>query len=209
MTKAVFVVRVDNFLPKLCVLTIPTIKAYADKIKADYIEITERKFPDFPPTYEKMQIYELGKNYDHCLLIDADFLIHPDAPDFTAGIFPGYVGFLDGFAADLYFELDKYFKADGRNVGLAANFVLTDQATHKLWEPLAEPWSVARTKTKREFIIDEYCLSRNLAKYKLKFTGLNYSDKIKHHFQHLGVGGDGQTGYLEKAREILELWKRG
>ena len=42
MTKAVFVVRVDNFLPKLCVLTIPTIKAYADKIKADYIEITER-----------------------------------------------------------------------------------------------------------------------------------------------------------------------
>lgn len=208
MTKAVFVVRVDNFLPELCALTIPTIKAYADKIGADYLEITERKWPAFPPTYEKIQVYDLGKNYDQCLLIDADFLIHRDAPDFTAGISPGYVGFLFSYDADSFFALDEYFKADGRNIGIAANFVLTDRATHQLWEPLAESWEVARKKIKREFIIDEYCLSRNLAKYKLKFTGLNYSNTIKYYFNHLGVGSGGVGEPVARAKKIIDSWSK-
>lgn len=187
MKKAVFTVIVDDYMPELCARTIPTIRAYAEKIGADYIIIQDRKYPDFPPTYEKMQIFELGQDYDFCLLIDADFIIDINAPDFTLGILPGYVGVMEAFNADNMFEMDEYFKNDGRNLGLVSNFVLTDRQTHKLWEPLNMTWDEARIKTKREFIIDEYTISRNLAKYKLNFTGLNYDDEIKKLFHHIGA----------------------
>lgn len=187
MSKAVFTVLVDNYQPELCKKTIPTIKAYAEKVGAEYIIIDKRKYPDFPPTYEKMQIYELGKNYDYCILIDADFLVDKEAPDFTEGISPGYVGVLEAFDADELFIKDEYFLADGRDIGLVSSLVVTDKETHKLWEPLNMTWAEARLKTKREFIIDEYCLSRNLAKYGFKFTGLNYNDEIKKLFYHIGA----------------------
>lgn len=187
MKKAVFTVIVDNYRPDICAQTIPTIKAYADKIGADHIIISERKFPEWPATYEKMQIFELGKDYDHCLLIDADMVVAENAPDFTHGILPGFVGVLEAFNADTLFEKDEYFVKDGRNIGLASNLVLTDKETHRLWEPLEMTWEEARKKTEREFIIDEYCLSRNLAKYGFKFTGLNYNDDVMKLFSHLGV----------------------
>jgi len=185
--KAVFTVIVDNYMPELCSYTVPTIKEYAERIGAEHIIIDQRKFPDFPPTYEKMQIFELGKKFDHCILVDADMEIDMEAPDFTTGISPGYVGALEAFDASNMFVMDEFFKRDGRNIGIASNFVVTDRATHKLWEPLNMPWSEARQRTKREFIIDEYCISRNLAKYGLKFTGLNYSDQVKSLFNHIGA----------------------
>jgi alpha-N-acetylglucosamine transferase len=187
MKKAVFTVIVDNYKPDMCAQTIPTIKAYADKISADYIIIDKRTYPDFPPTYEKMQIYELGQGYDFCILIDADFIIDKNAPDFTVGILPNYVGVMEAFNADNMFEMDEYFKQDGRNIGLVSNFVITDKNTHRLWEPLGIEWAEAKKKTKREFIIDEYTISRNLAKYKFNFTGLNYNDDIKKLFYHIGA----------------------
>lgn len=187
MKKAVFTVLVDNYNPELCRKTIPTIRAYADKIGAEYIIIDKRKYPDFPPTYEKMQIYELGRGFDYCILIDADFIVDKNAPDFTEGISPGYVGVLEAFDADAQFSKDECFIKDGRNIGLVSSLVVTDKKTHKAWEPLDLTWEEARQRTKREFIIDEYCLSRNLAKYGFKFTGLNYNDEIKKLFYHLGA----------------------
>ena len=187
MKKGIFTVVVDNYRPDICEKTLPTIKSYADKIGAEHIIISGRKFPEWPATYEKMQIFELGKNYDFCILIDADMMVASNAPDFTTGILPGYVGVLEAFNADNLFQKDEYFIKDGRNIGLASNFVITDKETHKLWEPLDMAWEEARKKTKREFIIDEYCLSRNLAKYGFKFTGLNYSDEVVWLFHHLGA----------------------
>lgn len=203
MKKIVFVVRVDDYFPELCEITTSTIKHYADKIGAEYREIRERKFLDFPPTYEKMQIFELGKNYDFCLLIDADFVIHKDAPDFTMGILPGYVGFLFGFNADTMFEIDDVFMKDGRNIGIASNFVLTDRLTHNLWKPLDISWAEAKTKTKREFIIDEYCLSRNFAEHRFNFTGLNYCEEIKYLFRHIGVSEKDKYSCLSEARSYI------
>ncbi len=187
MKKAVFTVMVDNYLPDICKVTLPTINAYANKICANHIIINKRQYPDFPPTYEKMQIHELGKTYDYCILIDADMIIDSKAPDFTTGMLPGYVGIFEAFDADKLFEMDKYFRQDKRKVGIASNFVITDRITHNLWEPLEFDWNIARTKTKREFIIDEYCLSRNLAKYNFKFTGLLYNKEISKLFNHLGA----------------------
>lgn len=188
MKKTIFVVRIDDYLPEMCAITLPTIKDYAHRIGAEYIEITERKFPKYPIPYEKMQIYKLGKGNDWNILIDADYMIHPQAPDFTTGLNDGYVGFFEAYDIRIVLSgVEKVFKNDGRFIGIANNFTITSRKTHKLWQPLNESWKDIRKKLKREFIVDEYCVSRNLSKYNLKFTGLHYDPAISVMFRHLDV----------------------
>ena len=187
MKKAVFTLVVDNYRPDICERTLPSIEAYAKKIGADFKVITERKYPQFPPAYEKVQVHELGRDYDYCINMDVDFIIDKNAPDFTTGILPNYVGFFEMFDAHCQFELDECFKNDGRDIGIAANFVLTDRNTHDLWEPLSISWEELRKLIKGDHQASEYCISRNLAKHHYKFTGLNYHDDIPKLFYHLGV----------------------
>jgi hypothetical protein len=172
MRKAVWTVSVDNYLPELTKHTFPSLQHWADKIGADFHIISERKYPEFPPTYEKLQIYELGKPYEWNILVDADLMIHPDMPDLTKQVPPDHVGYYMGFDASLLFAADQYFLRHGKKIGVATNFVVTHGMVHDFWTPLEFGWEIARTKTKREFIIDEYCVSRNLAKFGLKHTGL-------------------------------------
>jgi hypothetical protein len=66
-------------------ITYPLLKHYAKKIGAEFVEIKDRKFPEWPPTFEKLQVYELGteaKN-DWNIFFDADAMIHPDTADYT------------------------------------------------------------------------------------------------------------------------------
>lgn len=188
MRKIIFVIRVDNYQPELCKITIPTIKFYSQRIGAEFKEITERKFFEFPPTYEKMQIYELGKGYDRVACIDADYMIHPQAPDLLSGMSDGYVGCLEAYDVRHQFKTKgTAFEKDGRYIGLATNFVVTTKETHDVWKPLKESWEKIKKEIKREFIADEYCVSLNLAERGYKFTGLNFSPNCQDWFVHLGV----------------------
>lgn len=96
-------------------LTLPNLKAYADRLKADFHVISERKFQDWPVVCEKQQIYELGKDYDWNISIDADMLVHPQIDDFTSWHPVGNVGNWWYFNASNYFhvENDSYFICDG------------------------------------------------------------------------------------------------
>jgi len=59
----------------------PSFKQYAEKIKADFKIITEKKI-NVPPLYmEKFQVYDMFDNYDRILLLDCDILIHPKCPN--------------------------------------------------------------------------------------------------------------------------------
>ncbi len=191
MKKAIFVVRVDNYLPNVCAISVPTIRAYAKRIGADYIEIKERKWSEFPPTYEKMQIYELGKGYDKLALIDADYMIHPKAPDILEGIDMNYVGCMAAFdVRDSFNTLDTVFEDDGRFIGISSNFVVSTSKTHELWKPLEITWEQARKEIIRDWNVDEYCLSINLSKNKFMWTGLYFVDEVHKWFVHIGTGTD-------------------
>lgn len=184
--KNLFVVCVDNYQPDLCVWTIPTLKNYADKIGAKFNLITERKFPDWPPSYEKMQVHELGKHAHWNILVDADFLLHPDLPDFTTMLDPTAIGVHYGFAANQYFKPNKYFIRDGRNQGLAGNFIMTSSLTHDLWTPLEISKEDALSQFKNPMQVDEFTLSRNLAKFGLKFSGVEFNKQIAEMMIHVG-----------------------
>lgn len=220
--KCVYVVRVDNYWPELCDMSLPNLQIYANKIGADFHVITERKYPEFPPTYEKMQVYDLGMDNEWNILIDADFLIHPLCPDFTKQLRDDTVGIDYAYDASLLFDMNnKYFRRDGRYQGMVTNdnrqqgiatgLVVTNNLTHDLWTPLECSWEEVLKRTKRAFIVDEYCVSMNLARYGLKYRGI-FQDHLHLRDQwliHLGAEEKSQSekdDILKRAETLLESW---
>jgi len=206
--KVLYVVRVNNYLPELCALTFVNIRAYAEKIEAEFQEITDRKFPDFPPTYEKMQVYELGRDNDWNILVDADLLLHPAMFDVTQFLQPDHVGIHSGYKASDYLKPDKYYQRDGRDLGIATGFVITSNLTHDLWTPLEYSFEHARARLHREHIADEFCIGRNVARFGLKVTGVLDNPRLQHLIQHVGVEGVSDKALLKKFKSVEVLLKK-
>jgi hypothetical protein len=180
--KTIYTLNVDNYAPEIRALTFPYLKRYADKIGAEIFEITERKFPDFPAVYEKLQIYELEKERksDWIIYIDADALIHPETIDFTEFMPMDAVGNNDHDIAPIRWTYDDYFRRDGRNIGCGNWLAIASKWCIDLWRPLDDMTLEEAVKnihpTNAELLggiepshlIDDYVTSRNIAKYGLK-----------------------------------------
>lgn len=206
MKKKLFTVIVDNYFPELLTYTVPNIERFAHKIGAELSIISERKYPEFPPTFEKLQIHELGRDSDYNILVDADTMFHREMFDPTSVVMPNSFGCYMQFDASLLFEPDEFFYRDGRALGVASNFMVVPRACHDIWTPFEFTAEEAKTKTKRWFIIDEYCISRNVARYGLKCTGLLGND-LQHLIQHFDVNSKNpdKQAVVEAARAYAEL----
>lgn len=215
MKKALHILNINNFFPELFALCFPTIEAYAKRNGYDINIITQRKFHDYPIIYEKVQVHEYGKGYDLNLLVDADMLIHPHFPDVTNIVPPHHVGFNDNYNISTKFHTERldYFLRDGRDVGIATNFVVAYKSTHDVWKPLPyTPQEIEDLSIKGlnhrgwGHYADEFCLSYNLAKYGLRYTGITWEDWQRQFLIHTGTG-DAQEALLI-ARNTLEAWSK-
>ena len=63
MSTTVYTVCVNDFAPKVTAITFPLMESYAKKIGAKFKVLTERKFPDMPPNYEKFQLYQESREF--------------------------------------------------------------------------------------------------------------------------------------------------
>lgn len=184
--KTVFTLSVDKYAPEITKLTFPYMKRYAEKIGAEFVIINERKFPDMPPVYEKLQIRELAKKMgnDWNIFIDADALIHPETIDFTQLISKDTVLHNGSDFASIRWKYDEYFLRDGRNIGSCNWLAIASDWCLDLWNPLDIPLAEAVKNIypipnelahgiTKEHLIDDYTLSRNIAKYGLKFKTIN------------------------------------
>lgn len=181
--KCVHTIVIDNWRPDLCAVTLPNLEQYAKRIGADFNVISKAKFEGYPPNYERLQIWEDGKDYTWNINIDADTILHKDFEDPTSWMDPRFVACLWMTDAKFYFEGNKYFERDGRNIGIADSFVISSWITHDLWRPLEIPFSEARKLCyKDERMVSEYCLSLNVARYGLKFNGA-----AKDHSKHFSI----------------------
>lgn len=206
MKKLIHVVNINNFFPELFAMTFPTVQSYAQRNGYEINLITQRKFPDFHINYEKMQVWEDGRDADINLLVDADVLIHPGFPDVMNIVPPHHIGFNDNYHANTKFHTNHYFLRDGRNVGIASNFVVSYRSTHDVWEPLTITAAQGRRITfVREGDIDEYCLSHNMAKYGLRYTGITWEAWQREFLIHTGTGDKALA--LQMAHEALNKWK--
>ena len=108
MSKTIFLLNIGKYLPKITKITYPLIEYYADKIGADIVKITKRKYPDFPVTYEKFQIYDLASS-EWNIYIDSDTCILPEFYDLTPFMDKSVTYFPNNNVAPARYRVDKYF----------------------------------------------------------------------------------------------------
>jgi hypothetical protein len=221
MKKVLWTLNVGgNYAPEITRLTYPLIKRYTKKIGAEFKIIKERKFPDWPVVYEKLQIYELGKNNDWNIFIDSDALIHPDFFDVTDHLHKDTVCHNGNDMAGNRWRYDKFFRRDGRHIGSCNWFTVGSDWCIDLWKPLDDltfkealsnitiSQSEANSKViTRDHLIDDYTLSRNIAKYGLKFdTVVNIQSRIRDGGNYLWHAYT--IPIPEKVQQIQEVLKK-
>lgn len=181
MLKRLFTLNIGDYSPDIRALTYPLLQHYAKKIGAEFCEITERKYPDWPMNYEKLQIYDLGKDSDWNIYVDADALISPDLFDITEFLPRDTVLHWGTDPANNRWVFDNYFRRDGRNIGSAGWFTVASNWCRDIWTPCELTPAEATANiypTHREtnmgllprHFVDEYVTSRNIAKFGLKVT---------------------------------------
>jgi len=220
--KTIFTLNINNYSSEITKLTYPYIQIYANKIGAKFHIITERKFLNFPIVYEKLQIYELGKKNDWNIYFDSDVLIHPDLFDITDHISKDTVLHWSFDMAGNRWTYDKYFLRDGRNIGSCDWFTIASDWCIDLWKPLEISFEEALKNIhpttldsslgdiKGEHLIDDYTLSRNIAKYGLKFvTFLDLLKKLgrenDEYLWHPYIKTEEQK--IEGIKEKIKKWK--
>jgi len=182
--KTIYTLAINNWEPNICDITFPLLKRYAAKIGADFVVIDKRKFPDWPITYEKFQIYELGQEdeNDWNIYIDADALIHPETPDFTLYLNKDTVAHVGLDAAPIRWKYDRFFLRDGRDLGSCNWFTMGSDWCIELWHPANDltpkevmdrchPTIVEEKSGVIDsyHLIDDFLVGRNIAKFGLKF----------------------------------------
>lgn len=203
--KCVHIVGKPVYNEELCDITVPRIEAYARSIGADINMIgATRVFPDYPLTYERMQIYAAGRGYDWNVCIDADMLIGTGVADVTEVSARDTVGAIMTFTASQFFSVDnRFFLRDARNVGIVQSFLVTSDWTHDLWEPLKGTAGIHLGAVANINQVAEYAIAYNLAKYALKFAGaLPPAQRV------VRVFADERRGITaaEMAKEHIKAW---
>lgn len=201
----VHIVRKANASDALCAITEHRIKDFAKRIGADaHVIGTTRAFPDYPPTYERMQIFATGRAYEWNICVDTDILLGPSLIDPTLTFPREAVGLIMTYKASESFSVEnRFFRRDGRDIVPVESFVMTSAWTHDLWEPLRGSSMTNMSQVFHEYQIAEYALAHNLAKFGLKCGGALPSGS-----QIARVQGDKERGIseAEAAQAILRQW---
>jgi len=223
--KTIFTLNVNGYSPEMTALTYPLIQAYARKIGADFHIIRERKFPEWPITYEKLQIYELAQQMenDWNIYIDSDTLVHPDTPDLTLLLPRDTVAHYGSDFAPTRWKTDRFFHRDGRHISSGNWLAMASDLCIELWKPVddltpaeavanIQPSVLERTSgiIEPQHLIDDYLLSRNIAKYGLKYV--NIRDVLAKNYEQ--GGGFFWHHYLfpidkkiDEIHQVIDKWK--
>lgn len=198
--KCVHVMVLPGWQASLADVTLPHLKRYAEKIGAEFNVICQRRFPEWPLSFEKHQIFEAGKDYDWNVYFDVDVLIHPDMDDFTLRHPPEQVGnwWYQDIRGICEAERMDVFRDDGRYYGVADCFVATSRKTHGLWTPLGGGFDhyIPLLSTADRSLITTFSLSFNLARFRYPIGGVLQNEG---HLVYLGFKGDEVAGSREDA----------
>jgi hypothetical protein len=184
MQKTIYLLNINDYEPEITAITYPRIEAYAERIGAQVYRITERKFHEWPVTYEKLQIHELARKHrdDWAIYIDSDALLHPELPDVTDLVPRDHVAHNANDFSPIRFADSDYMRRDGRHIGACNWLTIASSLCFDLWRPLEMTPAEAESQIhltvpeakimKPEHLVDDYALTQNIARFGLKFTTL-------------------------------------
>lgn len=104
--KLVITVATGTTYRQLLDVSRPTIQAYASKIGADYIELTNDT--QRWPLLEKFRVGHYSKLYDRTLFLDADCLVKPNTPDLFEIVPEQSIGFINDYHRNPYGKVDQW-----------------------------------------------------------------------------------------------------
>jgi hypothetical protein len=220
MKKVLWTLNVDGYAPEITALTFPLFRLYARKMGAEFRVIESRKFPDWPPVYEKLQIYESGKDNDWNIFVDADAIVHPEMWDPTDHLHKDTVCHNGNDLAGNRWRYDRFFRRDARHIGSCNWFTVASDWCIDLWKPLEDLsfeqalGNISPTPSEQSngitaaHLIDDYTLSRNIAQSGLKFTTIrDIQERIKDKGNYLWhIYTVSVPEKVRQMREILHVW---
>jgi hypothetical protein len=208
------VVTLDiNYPKEITDITFPCMEKYAENIGAEFLVLTERKFPDLSITQEKFQLYDLSEDYDWIIFLDADDLINPDSMDFTkivsedVVIVSEYLNFLKKPQFVMKNILGKY----NLNIHAPFHFLCFNKLMKNVVKPYKNPEElidyvnlnsemICNSKDK-SWHLDEFILALNIVKYGIDTISL-VDDIIKPNNLNI-LAFDGR--YLTTEQKIIKL----
>ena len=221
MRKSIYTLNLNGeYAPQICAMTYPMLRRYAAKIGAEFHVITEDRFPGWPANYNKLQIYELAKERkdDWSIYFDSDAVIHPDCFDVTDHLPMDTVMHHTSDLGCNRWKYDRFFRRDGRNIGSCGFFCVASSWCREFWKPLTDLSleealeNISPAVTERNFdlgpehFLDEYVMSRNVAKYGLKFeTFVDLKKRIGDRVEGSYVWHTYLASNEEKVRQIAEV----
>jgi len=222
--KCVFTLATKGWEPEFLDMTMPLLRAYADKINADFYVIDSRKYLNWPIQCEKLQIYELAQEMknDWNIYFDSDSLVHPEMLDITTLISKDTVMHNGCDMANIRWKYDQYFLRDGRHIGSCNWFTVASDWCVDLWkfpedltpeqcaDNILPTVNEQITGFKNSFnLIDDYLLGRNIARFGFKFAafrdilvklGLGEAYLLWHQYT---ISEEEKT---VEAKEVLKQW---
>lgn len=222
LRKTLYVLNVEGYAPQITALTYPLLRYYADRIGAEFFVIDKRQYPDWPVVYEKIQIFEWARQRDDdwSIYLDSDALVHPECPDWT-DLLPMDTVAHNGYdMAAVRWDYDAYFRRDGRHIGSCNWLAIASRWCRDLWQPLDMPLAEALSRIHPtvdeenagitpDHLIDDFTLSRNIARYGLKFTSIidllpRVGLKAGSFWHKYAIPAEQKVAEM---RETLETWK--
>ena len=226
--RTVYTLAVEGYPAAITALTFPLLRRWAEKIGAKFVVIRKRRFPDWPVVCEKFQVGTLAALRDDTwsIFLDADVLVHPDAPDFVSLLRQDTVYHvkLDLAAArfhvqDPYFRRSATFRSPGDWCAIASSWcrdvwafppeewALTPDAVRARIRPLHAELAAGVTA---DGLFDDYLVARNEARFGLKTDtliefmgrmGIAPLDFLWHDYLHTNAEKPALM------REVLDAWK--
>ena len=202
MKKLIVTMCIGDWEPEITAQSFALMKFHAKKIKADFLVIDQRKFPDKPLCFERFQIRDLVDHYDWIIQLDADLLMHPDMPDVTEMVTKETILMSMWDWAPKRFVMDNYFRRDGRYISVPGFYLVTSDYHKDFWTipddltveqmldnvtPVMYEW--AGRKLGKDHVVLDYIFSRNVAKYGLKVESFQNLFKVCSSQKHMALGG--------------------
>jgi lipopolysaccharide biosynthesis glycosyltransferase len=95
MANLVLTISIGEYYNKLAQLTLPSIKKYAEKIGADFLNIDENNSEYITQKWNKFHIYNLLNKYNRIIYFDIDILIREDCPNLFSIVPENKLGMFD------------------------------------------------------------------------------------------------------------------
>jgi hypothetical protein len=116
MKLAIVSMAVGDFYNKISELTFPSLRKYAERVGADFIELQPNEVYKNFPHYLKCELNSVLDSYDRICYIDADIIVSPLAPNIFEKVPEDKMGlFEEGKYENRLSNLQNYFTQKGLN----------------------------------------------------------------------------------------------